>query len=364
VILALLVACAPRHEVVTIDLVEIRSRSGDALPALGASAQVDRGLRDAAERLAAAATSAEARLTEGAVRTALDLAGYPGAARFVKVIAGTELPAGLLDNVPRGEPIDVGWAWRDFGDGRRWWVLGWAPRRVTLDPVPRDLVPGGGVGVRVTGAPSARMFVASPRGVVTEYDLAQGTTRWVGGLDEPGDWRFEVVDHDRVELAWTHYVGASPPALTALPVERGVESPMDVPPRLYDAVDALRVANGLAALERFSDFEPLVREQAACIAAGGEALHRSDLCPGVAARAAQGWYPRGAFHEDVAVASGAAEAWAGLRASPGHLANLLCRDCTHISIGAALEPAADPRLFIVFELMRFSEGEPEPIRRR
>ncbi len=343
---------------------EIRSRPGDELPALGPGALVDRGLRDAAERLAAAATSPEARLTQGAVRSALDLAGYPGAARFVKVVAGTDLPAGLLDNVPRGEPIDVGWAWRDFGDGRRWWVLGWAPRRATLDPLPRDLAPGGGVGVRVTGAPAARLFVASPRGVVTEYDLAAGSTRWVGGLDEPGEWRFEVVDHDRVELVWTHFAASSPPVLTALPSERGVESPMDVPPRLYDAVDALRAANGLGALARFPEFEPLVREQAACIAAGGEALHRSDLCPGVAARAAQGWYPRGAFHEDVAVASGAAEAWAGLRASPGHLANLLCRDCTHLSIGAALEPAADPRLFIVFELMRFPEGEPEAIRRR
>ena len=137
-----------------------------------------------------------------------------------------------------------------------------------------------------------------------------------------------------------------------------------MPLRLYDAVDRLRAANGLAPLARFAAFEPLVTDHAACLAEGGQAVHRSSACPGVAARATAGWYPRGAFHEDVAVASGAAEAWEGLRASPGHLANILCRDCTHIAIGAAAEPTLDPRLFIVFELMRFSEGEPQPIERR
>lgn len=363
-LLPLVLGCAPKSLPAEAPVPMVRFREADPLPALGPAARVDRGLRAAAEMLAAAAATPEARLTQGAVRTALDTAGYPGAARFVRVVAGAELPPSLLDTLPRGEAVDVGWAFRDFPDGRRWWVLGWAPRRVDLDPLPRDLAPGAGVGVRVTGAPASRLFVASPGDVVREYDLQDGSTRWVGGLGGPGAWRFEVVDGDRVELAWTHFVSAAPPPLLSLPTARVVESPSEVPSRLYDAVDRLRAANGLGALARFTPFEPLVAAHAACLAEGGEAVHRSAACPGVAARATAGWYPRGAFHEDVAVASGAAEAWDGLRASPGHLANLLCRDCTHITIAAALEPTLDPRLFIVFELMRFSEGEPEPIERR
>ena len=54
------------------------------------------------------------------------------------------------------------------------------------------------------------------------------------------------------------------------------------------------------------------------------------------------------------------------RLSPGHLANLLCEECTHASIGVALEPVTDrtPRLFVVWELLRFPEGPPQAIPKR
>ncbi len=356
-------ACAPKvpPPVPPADTL-IRWRPGAPLPALGPDARQDRGLTAAAEVLAAAATSPEARLTTAAVRGALAAGRYPGAARFVRVLGGTELPAALLEGVPRGEPVDVGWAWRDFADGQRWWVLGWSPRRVNPDPLPSRVDPGKGVGLRVEGAKNARLFVVSPSGAWRALALAPGETRWVGDLDEPGEHRFEVVDGDRVELLFGVFVGGDAPMLAPLPTKPPREDPLTVVDSLYASVNGLRRANGLAPLTRFTTFEPLVREQAACLSVAGIVAHDSRACPGVPGRATQSWYPRGHYYENLAVADTTAEAWEALLASPGHLANVLCKECTHLSIGAATEPSPERRVYVVWEAMVFPQGEPLPIR--
>jgi hypothetical protein len=340
----------------------LRWRPGSELVTLGPEARQDRGLTAAAEALAGAATSPDARLTTTAVRGALALGHYPGAARFVRAVGGKELPAALLDEIPRDAPVDVGWAWRDFADGRRWWVLGWSPRRVQPDPVPSRVEPGQGVGVRVDGARNARLFVVAPSGRWRALQLTPGETRWVAGLDEPGEHRFEVVDGDRVELLFGVFVGEAAPPLAPLPTAVPFVNPLEATEALYAAANDLRRTNGLAPLSRFATFEPLVQEQAACLSLQGRVEHDSEACPGVPGRASQGYFPRGHYYENLAAADSAAEAWEALLASPGHLANLLCADCTHLSIGAATEPAPVPRLFVVWEVMRFPAGEPLPIR--
>lgn len=336
----------------------VRFRQGELLPNLGPEARVDLGLRAACEDLAAAATTIDARLTPGAVRLATERAGYPGVARFIRFVGDSSLPSELLGVIPRDEPVDVAWSWRDFPDGRRWWVLGWAPRRMLLDPVPSTVVEGGGVGVRVEGGLSPRLFVQGPVGPVRELDVNSGSTRWVGGMDEVGPWRLEVVDGDRVELIFSVFVGGKFPEIVSLPAPVPADDPVASAARLYAALDGLRAQHGLPPLVALTEFEPLVREQAACIAVGGEALHRSDLCPGVASRAAKQFFPRGHFRENVAAATTATEAWDALLASPGHVANLLCTDCSHVAIGAAPVPGGEARIFYVWELMSFPEGTP------
>ncbi len=362
---AIATACAPHPVPVAVPAPDthIRYRTGDVLPALGPEAHQDRGLQAAAEALAASATSPAARLTTGAVRAALENAHYPGPARFVVVVAGKEPPRSLFESVPTGLAVDVGWAWRDYSDGTRWWVLGWCARRLQLDDVPATVLPGRGVGIRVEGGKNPRLFVVAPGGRWREYVLTAGSTRWVGDMNERGAYRMEVVDGDRVELLFAVHVAEAIAPVPVLPTQRTLENPYAAVDRLYTRINEFRRVNGLGAVGRFPLFEPLVREHAACLAAAGVAAHKTEQCASLPERATATYYPRGHYYENVAVADTVDEAWETLLASPGHLANVLCRDCTHVSIAAVMEPVPDPRLYVVWEVMAFPAGEPEAIRK-
>ena len=84
---------------------------------------------------------------------------------------------------------------------------------------------------------------------------------------------------------------------------------------------------------------------------------------GVESRVIQFAHPRARHYENVAAAATAADAHALVEGSPAHLANLLCASCSHIAIGATLEPVLDrvPRLFVTWELLEFPQGPPREI---
>lgn len=336
-------------------------RPGDPLPALGPDARVDRGLRAAAEELAAGATSRDARLAPGAVRLALARAGYPGDARFLRAVAGPELPPALLDALPHGVPVDVGWAWRDLPGGERWWVVGWAERPLSVDPLRRDLSLDEGVGLRVDGARDPRLLLGRPDGSVVTLRMASGETRWIDRFPYPGEYRVEVVDGDRVALLFSLFVDTPPAAAAPLPGPAAAEPVAEAEAWLYAALGELRSRAGAAPVKRFAGFEPHARAHAACLGAAGVVAHDTARCPGVPALAERTHHPHARHHEDVAAADRAAEAWERTLDSPGHRLNLLCEPCTHASIGAA---RVDGRLFAVFELLEFPEGEPGEIPRR
>ena len=337
---------------------QVRFRPGEALPVLGPDARVDRGLRAAAEELASSATRADARLEPGAVRVALARAGYPGDARFVRVIGTKELPEALLAPIPRGAPVDVGWAWRDLPEGRRWWVLGWAPRAVSMDPVPRDLPLDGAFALRAEGVSEGRLLVASPDGDVSETPLGNAQARWVKRFQEPGEHRVEVIDGDRVALLFSVFVEGAPPPPGALPGPAPAPDAAAAEAWFATALDALRDRAGLPRLAPFADFVPHARAHGACLSTGGILAHATPRCPGVAALAKRTHYPWARHHEDVAAAETAPEAWARVLASPGHLQNLQCAECTHVAIGVATDAS---RIFATLELLAFPAGEPREI---
>lgn len=339
-----------------------------------AGARWDPGLVVAARDLAAVASAPTVRLTPVATALATGRAGFPGDARFARERTRGAFPTGLLEEVRAmtgpGVPLDVAIVDRRFGDGTVLWVVAAAPHLAELDPIPRDLGLDQPLPLRVDapGVSSLTAFVAAPDGPVTTFALTQGVTRWVDAFHVPGEHRLEVVDMEKgqVLLQFSVWVDQEPPALPALPQGIGRTDPVEATGTLYRLLEERRAAIGLPRLVVFRDFEPLAREHAAFMAATGRVSHViPGTTEGVAARAWQDFHPRARHTEDVAAAYSAEEALDLAWLSPGHRRNLLCADCTHVSIGVALEPALDvpPRLFVTWELLSFPDGTPARIHR-
>jgi hypothetical protein len=324
---------------------------------------VDRGLTAAAEELVAGATRPDARLTPAAVRIALARAGYPGDARFLTASGGAQPPPELMAEVPSGTPVDIGWAWRDRPGGERWWILGWAPRLVSMDPVSRDIALDQGFSFRVDGARDPRLFVGQPDGAVTEVSLADGIARWLDVFHVPGEYRLEVVDGDRVALLFSVFADIPVPAPVTLPGPAPAVDVGSATALARDRLATLRRQAGQAPLGPFAPFERLVVEHANCLAAIGQIVHSSPSCPGVAEQAYRLFQPHARHHEDVAAGDSAEEAWERLLDSPGHRLNLLCPACTHVAVGAAVPPGRPDRVVIVWELLEFPDGAPVLISR-
>lgn len=345
----------------------------DAVPGANWDAQLAR----AVELLVGAASARTPRLDTQATSAAAARAGFPGQARFARVLNGGAFPADLADRIAveaAAEPVAVAIARRTWSDGAALWIVGWAPHRADLDPLPRDLPLDGTLAVRVDlpdGTDDARLFVAPPAGPVEELALTDETPRWVDRFHEPGAYRLEVVAQrgasTEVVLLWSTFVEAEPPAVRlGSDAELPPPNPRAAEQELLVSLNALRAAHHLPAVRPFPLFEPLAREHSALMAASGVVAHTiPGTTEGVPQRASDAAHPRARHFENVAAAETADEALALVADSPGHLKNLLCASCTHVAIGAALEPTLTrrPRLFVTWELLEFPQGPPQKIDR-
>lgn len=361
-VLLLLTGCAargtPAHDA-PVPMVTLRAEDLAGLPP---HLHADAGLRAAAEELVAGATRPDARLTPEAMRVALARAGYPRDAHVLRAhTARPGVPQELLDAVPHGADLDIGWASRPDGVGGATWILAWAPRIGTIDPIPRDLPLDRGLPLRVDGLTAPRLLIGAPDGSARELSVLDGTARWIDGLHIPGEYRIEVLERDQVAFLFSLFVDAPVPDAAPLPGPVAAAEPMAVADDLAARIAELRARNGLRPLTAFARLLPETRAQAACLASTGEVAHRTDRCPGVPAMAERSYFPHARHHEDVVAADTAAEAWERLMDSPGHRLNLLCAACTHLTVGAATEPTVPARTFAVIELLEFPDGEPVPI---
>ena len=172
----------------------------------------------------------------------------------------------------------------------------------------------------------------------------------------------------QVLLRWSQFVDITPPNVATL--QRGSldsPNPFEATTELYKALNELRESSGLQPVERFVPFEPLARQHAALMASSGVVDHTiPGRTAGVASKAQKTFHPGARHYENLAAAPDWKEAMDMVTLSPGHLANLLCEDCSHASIGVALEPVIDrvPRLFVVWEMLNFPHGSPKPIQPR
>lgn len=344
----------------------------NALP----DARWDAGLFTAVQSLLEAIARRDARLSPDVAALAAARAGYPGPARFASVLNGGALPAVLLADIradTNGAPLDLALGRRVYADGVSLWVFGWSPRRVSVDPMPGAIPLDGGLTVRMDldADVESRLFIAPPDGPVEELRIQSGVARWLDRFSAPGAYRMEVIlgqaQRSEVALLFSVFVDGVPPPLPRL--QQPVQPPPDphqAEQALYTALAALRAERGLPPLRRFPLFEAFAREHAAFMGAHGVVRHQiPGVTDGVPARARQQTRPAAIHEESVAAAASVDEAMALIVGSPAHLKALLCADCTHVSIGAALEPVIDrpPRLFITWEMLRFPQGTPTPLLR-
>ena len=143
-------------------------------------------------------------------------------------------------------------------------------------------------------------------------------------------------------------------------------NPIEAEKLLYRLVNELRQDRGLRPLARFSLFESLAREHSAWMASAGVVGHSlPGLTKGVAHHAEIHYHPRAQHYENVVASYSIMEALEMVVNSPGHLKTLLCEPCSHMSIGAAIEPIlqGQPRLFVTWELLSFPQGKPQKIER-
>lgn len=334
-------------------------------------ARADAGLASAGRELLGRIVEPTAAIDPIAVSRALARAGYPAPARFVKVLNGGAFPEQIADTVAAlsaGAPVDVTLLRRDWSDGTTLWLAGWAPRRAELDPIPLHITLDESVPIRVETEERGqlRLFVSQPNGPVHEFQISGEASRWVDVFHSPGVYRMEVVaevhGRARVILMFAVAVDATlPPPDHMSETQLPPADPVAAEARLYALLDELRLAHGLPSVRQYDTFEPLAREHSAFMAAEGRLGHVLEgVTPGVAFHADTYAYPKARFFEDVATAHSAEAAHALVVDSPGHLRNLLCEACTHVSIGVALEPVLDrpPRLFVTWELMEFPHGVP------
>lgn len=331
----------------------------------------DHGLCSALEQLLLELRTPQTSLDHQAIRIALSRAGFPGQARFAKVLNSGEFPQELINQVLHdvgSERVDVALRSRSYGNGSTLWLVGWSPHLIELDPMPRDVALDGSFSIRMEAKKEQKavLFIAPPDGEVESGPLLSEASRSVPSMHIPGEYRYEVIVQSpqgaQVAALFSVFADAEPERIPSLGMSRAqAVNPNEAEIFLYQAVNEIRMERGLRPLQRFVPFEALAREHSAFMASAGLVAHNiPNVTKGVEYHAERLFHPYAEHHESIAAAQDAQEALDVVRTSPAHLQTFLCRECTHISIGATIEPVLDrvPRLFVTWEMLNFPQGEP------
>jgi len=329
----------------------------------------DKGLSGAVDELLLEIRDPRAFLSHEAIRIALSRAGFPGQARFAKTVNNGTIPKDLLLQVIQDvgkEKVDVALRSRRYGNGLTLWIIGWAPHLVEIDPLPRDIPLDGSFSIRIGAKKTqkAMLFIAPPDGEVEKTPILPQASRAVPSMHIPGEYRYEVVVESKkgpqVAVLFSVFADQPAPPVPALKrAPRTVPNPNTAEKFLYQEVNMLRRQRGLRPLKRYEEFESLAREHSSWMANTGIVAHQiPGVTKGVQSHAQRLFHPYANHYESIAAAQSAKEAFDIVISSPAHLQTFLCVDCTHMAIGATIEPVLDrvPRLFVTWEMLYFPLG--------
>ena len=372
-------ACKPPPSAVSTSVDMIRyevlseAQYSDELNSVLSDVTVDASLQQATQILISATRDPNQPMSVRAMLDAENQAGYPGQAHFIKVMNGGHFPVQQLRSLAKHSGLEVGLSKRKFADGRVLWIIGWGRRLLDVDPILMKIPLDGAVPLRIGDfdADRALLYISAPDKPVERIELLPNAHRWLQDFYVPGEYRFEVLlqhvegssQYNEIALLFSVFVDTPVPQVTSTIVSNEPNNPILAEKQLFQAVNQMRLERGLKPLRPFDLFVPLAREHSALMASTGTVNHRiTGVTNGVPSKAANLAHPRASHHQNVAAALTADEALTLAKDSPGHFQVFLCETCTHMSIGAALEPTfVHPRLFVTWEVLEFPQGVPKRI---
>ncbi len=323
----------------------------------GASLTIDPALTDAARVIA--------------LRVAADPSHRPPNARLVQGIAwqvgitdpiptivtvrrggdgplGDETAAGLREIAAQDHPTHLGVAEVERA-GERWVVIALSRRRLRLAAVARRFAVGDRLvleGAVEAGLRTPTLSLAHPDGRVEDIPLGEGP-EFLGrvALDTRGVWQVELEavgpEGNTVLANFPVYVDTAAPTEPEDGAPEVVGAPEEVEAELLRLLNETRTRTSLRPLATLPALTEAARAHCRDMAEHRFVAHNSPTRGTTADRLLRAGLRSGLTLENVARGYGPREIFDGLMASPGHRANLLNAEVTHVGIGVVRDPTGN-----------------------
>ena len=239
-------------------------------------------------------------------------------------------------------------------------TLSW--RWLSLDPIPKRVVTGQPISIRGSLQGSYRdptLAVADPQGHVTRMPSGEGPEFEVSvPTEESGVYKIEVLARgprgDTVVANFPLYVGVDVPDSVRVVGDESAESetrdPNQVAESLFRLVNRSRREANLAPLLAHGGLAEIARGHSADMVDSGFVGHDSPTTGTAAQRVERGGFRSGLVLENIGRGYSASEIHEGLLQSPGHRANILSDQVTHVGVGVIGEPEGARMAFVATQV--------------
>jgi uncharacterized protein YkwD len=260
--------------------------------------------------------------------------------------------------------LGVGAAERDEGQGVT--ILAFQASSIDTTPIPRQIAADGRVKIEASVKPpfvEPQAFVTRENGAVERLGLARaaggGLTAELACGSHRGRQQIEITADDKtgstVLANFPVWCGEAPPTSLTVHLDADETAPIasreEAEERLVRLVNRDREKHGLPPLDLDGRLQDVARKHCEEMRETGVVAHLSPRTGSAADRVKAGGVKSSVVLENVARAYGIGEAEEGLMNSPGHRANILSKDATHMAIGVVLgEDVAGRRELFVTQL--------------
>ena len=260
--------------------------------------------------------------------------------------------------------VGVGAAERDGEQGVT--ILAFQASSIDTTPIPRQIAEGGRVKIEASVKPpfvEPQAFVTRETGAVERLGLSRGAggrlTAELACGTHRGRQQIEITADDKtgstVLANFPVWCAEAPPTSLTVHLDADETAPIasreEAEERLVRLVNRDREKHGLPALDIDARLQAVARDHCEEMRETGVVAHLSPRTGSAADRVKAGGVRSSVVLENVARAYGIGEAEEGLMNSPGHRANILSKDATHMAIGVVLgEDVAGRRELFVTQL--------------